>query len=58
MVPLVGNTFTICTNLITNGTFGKEIGAIGDAIGTCTNGTNVTIWRTPNTRIDGILVRH
>ena len=27
MVPLVGNTFTICTNLITNDTIGKEIGA-------------------------------
>ena len=27
MVPLVGNIFTICTNLITNGTIGKEIGA-------------------------------
>ena len=25
MVPLVGNIFTICTNLITNGTIGKEI---------------------------------
>ena len=43
MVPLVGNIFTICTNLITNGTIGKEIGANGkngNAIGT--NGTNVT----------------
>ena len=40
MVPLAGN---ICTNLITNGTIGKEIGANcknGNAIGT--NGTNVT----------------
>ena len=40
MVPFVGNIFTICTNLITNGTIGKEIGANGNAIGT--NGTNVT----------------
>ena len=29
MVPLVGNIFTICTNLITNVTIGKEIGANG-----------------------------
>ena len=29
MVPLVGNIFTICTNLITNGTIGNEIGAYG-----------------------------
>ena len=34
MVPLVGNIFTICTNLITNGTIGKEIG---------TNGTKVPL---------------
>ena len=27
MVPLVGNICTICINLITNGTIGKEIGA-------------------------------
>ena len=43
MVPLVGNIFTICTNLITNGTNGKEVGANGkngNAIGT--HGTNVT----------------
>ena len=43
MVPLVGNICTIGTNLITNGTIGKEIGAKGkngNAIGT--NGTNVT----------------
>ena len=43
MVPLVGNILTICTNLITNGTIGIEIGANGkngNAIGT--NGTNVT----------------
>ena len=43
MVSLVGNIFTICTNLITNDTIGKEIGANGkngNAIGT--NGTNVT----------------
>ena len=40
MVPLVGNNFTICTNSITNGTIGNEIGANGDAIGT--NGTYVT----------------
>ena len=38
MVPLVGN---IGTNLITNGTTGKEIVANGNAIG--------TIERTPNT---------
>ena len=57
MVPLVGNFFfTIFTNLITNGTIGKEIGANGkngNAIGA--NGTNVTnqcraIGRIPNTR--------
>ena len=43
MVPLVGNIFTICTIVITNGTIGKEIcayGKNGNAIGT--NGTNVT----------------
>ena len=43
MVPLVGNICTIGTNLITNGTIDKEIGANvknGNAIGT--NGTNVT----------------
>ena len=43
MVPLVGNICTIGTNLITNGTIGKEIGANGkngNTIGT--NGTNVT----------------
>ena len=49
MVPLVGNICTIGTNLITNGTIGKENGKNGNAIGT--NGTNVTIGRTPNTRI-------
>ena len=43
MVPLVGSICTIGTNLITNGTIGKEIGANGkngNTIGT--NGTNVT----------------
>ena len=43
MVPLVGNICTIGTNLITNGSIGKEIGANGkngNTIGT--NGTNVT----------------
>ena len=43
MVTLVGNIFTICTNLITNGTIGKEIGVDGkngNAPGT--NRTNVT----------------
>ena len=40
MVPLVGNICTIGTNLITNGTIGKEIGANGNAIST--NSTNVT----------------
>ena len=44
MVPLVGIIFTICTNLITNGTIGKEIGANGkngNAMGTDgINGTN------------------
>ena len=40
MVPLVGNICTISTNLITNCTIGKEIGANGNTIGT--NGTNVT----------------
>ena len=37
MVPLVGNICTIGTNLITNGTIGKENGANGkngNAIGT------------------------
>ena len=29
MVPLVGNICTICTNLIANGTIGKDIGANG-----------------------------
>ena len=32
MVPLVGNIFAIITNLITNGTIGKEIGANGGFI--------------------------
>ena len=52
VVPLVGNIFTICTNLITNGIVGKEIGANGgngNAIGTY--GTNVTNqwyhWKNP-----------
>ena len=43
MVPLVGNICIIGTNLITNATIGKEIGANGkngNTIGT--NGTNVT----------------
>ena len=43
MVPLVGFICTICSNLIANGTIGKEIsanGKNGNAIGT--NGTNVT----------------
>ena len=43
MVPLVGKICTIGTNLIANGTIGKEIGANGkngNTIGT--NGTNVT----------------
>ena len=43
MVPLVGNICTIGTNLVANGTIGKEIGANGkngNTIGT--NGTNVT----------------
>ena len=42
MIPLVGNICTICANLITNGTIGKEIGANGkngNTIGT--NGTHV-----------------
>ena len=40
MVPLVGN---ICTNLIVNGTIGKEIGTNGKNGNTIdTNGTNVT----------------
>ena len=59
MVPLVGNIFTICTNLITNGTIGTEICAndkSGNAIGTMVQmlPTNGTIGRTPNTR-SGIL---
>ena len=41
MVPLVGNICTICTNLIANGTIGKEIGANGKNVTTI--GTNVTI---------------
>ena len=49
MLPLVGN---ICTNLITNGTIGKEIGANGqngNTIGTnCTNVTNQWYrWENP-----------
>ena len=32
MVPLVGNIFTVCTNLITNGIIGKEIGANGKMV--------------------------
>ena len=55
MVTLVGNICTTGTNLITNGTIGKEIGAngkSGNAIGT--SGTNVTNqwnhWENPNTR--------
>ena len=44
MVPLVGNIYTIGTNLIANGTIGKEIGENGHTIG-----TNGTIWSTPNT---------
>ena len=43
MVPLVCNICMIGTNLITNGTIGKETGANGkngNTIGT--NGTNVT----------------
>ena len=42
IVPLVGSIFTICTNLITNGTICKEIGANGkngNTIGA--NGKNV-----------------
>ena len=43
VVPLVGNICTICTNLIANGTIGKEIGANGKNSNTIgTNGTNVT----------------
>ena len=43
MVPLLGNIFTICINLITNGTIGKEIGANGkNGNAIVTNGTNVT----------------
>ena len=43
MVPLVGKICTICTNLIVNGTIGKEIGANGKNGSTIgTNGTNVT----------------
>ena len=46
MAPLVGNIFTICSNLTTNGTIDKEIcanGKSGNDIGMIdTNGTNVT----------------
>ena len=43
MVPLVGNIFAICTNLITNGTIGKAIGADGkNGNASSTNRTNVT----------------
>ena len=52
MVPLVGLVGNICTNLITNGTFGREIGANGNTIGT--NGNYSTIvtnqwyhWKNP-----------
>ena len=41
MVPLVGNIFTICNNLITKGTIGKEIGANGKN-GNINGTTNVT----------------
>ena len=52
MVPLVGNICTIgYTNLITNGTIGKEIGANGNMVQiTFMLPTNGTIGRTPNTR--------
>ena len=52
MVPLVGNIFTICYNLITNGTIAKEIGVNGkngNAIGTIVT-NQWTIGRIPNTR--------
>ena len=43
MVPLVGIICTFGTNLITNWTIGKEIGANGkNGNANCTNGTNVT----------------
>ena len=53
MVPLVGNICPIGSNLIANGTIGKEIGANGkngNTIGTDMLPTYGTIWRTPNTR--------
>ena len=49
VVPLVGNICTICTNLIANGTIGKEIGANGKNGNT--NSANVTNqwyhWKNP-----------
>ena len=47
MIPLVGNIFTICTNSITIGTIGKEIGA-NDKNGNA----NGTTGRTLNKRMD------
>ena len=41
--PMVGNSFTICTNFITNRTIGKEVGANGkNGNAISTNGTDVT----------------
>ena len=59
MVPLVGNICTISTNLLTNGTIGKEIGANGKSGIPLVSmvqmlPTNGTIGRTPNTRRDGL----
>ena len=48
MVLLVGNICTNCTNLIANGTVGKEIGANGKNGNTI--GNNGTNGRIPNTR--------
>ena len=56
MVPLVDNICTIGINLITNGTTGKEIGAMVKMVMPLVPvvrilPTNGTIGRTPNTRI-------
>ena len=63
VVPLVGNICTICTNLIADGTIGKEFGANGKMVIALVPmvqmlPTNGTIGRTPNTRNVGIKVAH
>ena len=60
MVPLVDNICTNCTNLIANGTIGKEIGANGKNDNTIgTNGTNVTNqwyhWENSDHKFDNVV---